>query len=305
MLFAAALSCAIACDQTAPQVDATNGATASTNAKTDTTTGLGEKIAAIGGPITEIIFALGAGDRVALIDASSVYPPESQQLPRVDYFRKMSAEPILAHNPSAALIIEGAQPPAAVEQVASAVPVHRIAESATIDEAFERVETIAALLGKQEAGATLIAQMKADLDRAAAHREAATEKPKVLFIYARGPNTLLVAGQETSADTMLNLAGAENAAQGFTGFKPLTAEAVVAAAPEVFLMPDKGAESLGGWDGIAKLPGVQETPAFAAKRLVTVDDGALLGFGPRVGEALLEMQRELGIQGNATETPTP
>src|SRR5690606_25639542 len=99
--------------------------------------------------------------------------------------------------------------------------------------------------------------------------------------------------------------GAENAAQGFSGFKPLTAEAVVAAAPEVFLMPEKGAESLGGWDGIAKLPGVQETPAFATKRLVTVDDGALLGFGPRIGKALLEMQGELGIRSDAVEAPTP
>ncbi len=106
----------------------------------------------------------------------------------------------------------------------------------------------------------------------------------------------MVSGTKTAAHEMLTLAGATNAASGFEGFKPLTPEAVVAAQPTHLIMPTKGAKSIGGIQGVLALPGVGATPAGLAKRLVTVDDLKLLGFGPRMGRALLELQDKLGIE---------
>ena len=76
---------------------------------------------------------------------------------------------------------------------------------------------------------------------------------------------------------------------------PPYAEAVIAAKPTHILIPEKGAASIGGVDGVVELAGVGQTPAGADKRVVLVDDLTLLGFGPRMGEALEAMQDGLGI----------
>jgi iron complex transport system substrate-binding protein len=111
----------------------------------------------------------------------------------------------------------------------------------------------------------------------------------VLFVYARGAGTLMVSGGGTSAAEMLRLAGATNAVQGFEGFRPLTAEAVVAARPDIVLLPSRGLASLGGVEAVLKLPGMALTPAGRARRVVALDDTLLLGFGPRLADAVEQL----------------
>ena len=123
-----------------------------------------------------------------------------------------------------------------------------------------------------------------------------------LFIYARGPSVLMVSGAGTSADAMLELAGVPNCIDQFQGFRPLTAEAVIAASPAFVIAPQKGADSIGGIEGLLKLPGVAQTPAGGARRVVLVDDLELLGFGPHMGRALAKLQRETGVRALDGET---
>ena len=118
-----------------------------------------------------------------------------------------------------------------------------------------------------------------------------------------GARALLVAGKKTSADTLLELAGAQNAVQSFQGFKPLTAEAVVQAAPEVVLIPDEGAHSLGGTQGVLSLPGLSLTPAGKQGNVLTMDGSLLLGFGPRLGAAVLELKQRLRSFDKAAGSP--
>jgi iron complex transport system substrate-binding protein len=75
----------------------------------------------------------------------------------------------------------------------------------------------------------------------------------------------------------------------YAGYKPLTAEAVVAAAPDVILMPARGLESIGGIDGLLTIPGIALTPAGSMRRVIAMDDLYLLGFGPRLGQAVREL----------------
>ena len=66
-------------------------------------------------------------------------------------------------------------------------------------------------------------------------------------------------------------------------FQPITSEAMVAAAPDVFLMMTDGLDSIGGPSGLAKLPGVAQTPAGRNERVVDMADSVLLSFGPNTG----------------------
>jgi iron complex transport system substrate-binding protein len=126
-------------------------------------------------------------------------------------------------------------------------------------------------------------------------------RPRVLFLYARGPRLLLVFGRESAGDEMLRLAGAENAVRGITGAKPLTPEAVVGAEPDVILVPARGLASIGGVDGVLALPGLAQTPAGRARRVVPIDDALILGFGPRLPEAVETLAR--AVRGDTAPAP--
>lgn len=117
-------------------------------------------------------------------------------------------------------------------------------------------------------------------------------KPKVLFVYARGAGTLMVGGEGTPLEKMIELAGGINAGKGFQQYKPMTSEGVIAANPDVILMFDSGAQSLGNMS-VFELPGVSQTNAGKNRKLITMDGQFLSGFGPRVGKAIKELNENL------------
>ena len=119
----------------------------------------------------------------------------------------------------------------------------------------------------------------------------AEKAPKVLFIYARGAGMQNVAGMGTSADAMIRLAGGANAVTEYEGYKPMSAEAIIAAAPDYILFTSKGLKSVGGVDAVAKMKGIAQTPAGQQKNIISIDDLVLLGFGPRTAEGAVELSR--------------
>ncbi len=253
------------------------------------------RLVTLGGPVTEVVFALGLGERIAGVDASSTHPVAATRLPQVGYQRTLAAEGVLSLRPSAILATSEAGPPAAIAQLkSSGVPLLIFAGEPTPEAAQARIRAIARALGREQKGEALVRAMQQDLEAARrAARRSAGRAPRVLFLYARGGNTLMVAGRDNAADTMIRLAGATNAVTGYEGYKPLTAEAAVAAAPEVILVPGAGLASVGGVEGLLQLPGLALTPAGQARRVVAMDDLYLLGFGPRLGKATRELAERL------------
>ena len=252
------------------------------------------RIVTLGGTITEIVFALGAGERVVGVDASSSFPAEADQLPKVAYHRRLSAEGVLSLEPTLVIATTEAGPPEAIEQLGSAGPtVLVLPHEPTVEGAVDMIDRIAAALGLRDRGAVLIRTLEEDLRQVRSLVPEAGPVAKVLFLYARGQGTLMVAGQDTGADTMIDLAGGANAVQGYSGYKPLTSEAAVAAAPDVLLLMDSGLESIGGARKLWELPGLELTPAGQQGRVLSMDGLLLLGFGPRLGEAALRLNRAL------------
>lgn len=260
------------------------------------------RVVSVGGSLTEIVYALEATDGLVGTDTSSGYPEAATRLPQVGYQRRLSAEGVLSLNPTLVLATADAGPPAAIAQVRSAgVPVVVVPNARTADGVKEKIRTVARALGREEKGEELARNLDADLALAREYVAGAKKKPKVLFIYARGQGTMMVSGSGTSAHTMIQLAGAVNAVSGYENYKPLTAEAVVAASPDLILMLTSGLESLGGVDGLLKTPGLALTPAGQNRRIVAMDGLYLLGFGPRTGKAVLELARKFHSETGVSE----
>ena len=253
------------------------------------------RIITIGGAVTEVAYALGAGDRIIAVDDSSLYPEEAADMESIGYLRFLTAEPILALDPTLVIATEDAGPSEVVQQLEeSGLTFLQVPADDTVDGAVEKIRTIAAALSQADEGEALIEDMLADIDKAASLVADVEETPRVLFLFLRGAAVLTVSGTGTGADEMIRLAGGENVVTEYEGYQPLTAEAVIAAEPDIILTTSDGLESVDGMDGLLELPGIAQTPAAENDRIyATMDDLELLGFTPRLGSAVINLAHQL------------
>jgi iron complex transport system substrate-binding protein len=254
------------------------------------------RVIALGGDITEIVYALGQRDHLVAVDSSSVYPAAVNDLPHVGYVRRLAAEGVLSLAPSLIIANPDVGPPEVLAQIQQAgVPIFVVPAEDTVAGAKTKINTVADIFGASEQAQAINRNIDLDISEARLYTDAAraSTAPKVMFIYARGAGALSVSGTDTAAHAMIELTGAENAITEYEGYKPLTAEAAVTAAPDVLLFMTRGLDSVGGYEGLADLPGLALTPAYQNQRIVALDDLYLLGFGPRVGQAIKDLTLEL------------
>jgi len=250
------------------------------------------RIVSLNGSNTEILFALGVGDRVVGCDLSSTYPPKVKELPNIGYQYRLNAEGILALKPDLVIGRKDAKPPQVISQLrAAGVSVLLLEEPRTFGSAKSRIKTIGQAVDKVGRSNELINLLQKDLLALQSKLEnlKASEKKKGLFMYLRGPQTALVLGKKTGPGAMLELSGAINCSGKIENSQPMTAEAVVAAKPDVLVLFESGLKSIGGIEGLLKLPGLAQTPAGRNQRVVSIDGLYLSGFGVRSGRAALEL----------------
>lgn len=252
------------------------------------------RIISLNGTVTEILCALGLQSQIVGTDITSTYPAALANVPKVGHNRTIGAEAVLALRPT---IIVGTRTnggmdvkPEVIQQFKSAaVKTVFLEQKYSAAGARKLITDVASAFGLSAKAPALIRKMETELT--AVRKPARSQK--VLFIYARGAGTLMVAGQNTPVETMIELAGGTNAATGFDNFKPLTAEALIAANPDVLLLFNSGLESLGGVDGLLKIPGVAQTNAGRNRTVIEMDGQLLTGFSPRLGMAVQELSRKL------------
>ncbi|WP_421081887.1 heme/hemin ABC transporter substrate-binding protein [Serratia fonticola] len=242
-----------------------------------------ERIVSIGGDVTEIAFALGAGDEVVARDSTSLHPAAVQTLPDVGYMRQLNAEGILALKPTLILTTELAEPALVLKQLEdSGVKVVRIPGDTTVQAVPEKISVIADAINRSSQGKQLAERYQQQLAAVAN-----TPLPvKVLFVMSHGGITPMAAGQQTAADAIIRAAGLKNAMQGFSRYRPLSQEGVIASAPDLLLVTTDGVRSIGGQENLWQLPGMALTPAGKNRRVLIVDDMALLGFGLETPQTL-------------------
>lgn len=250
------------------------------------------RIIPLNGNIAETIFALGLGSNVVATDTSALYPEEALALPKIGYQRELNAEGILAMSPTVVIGDQGAGPPEVLDQVrAAGVPVVILESEETVEGPPALIRSVGETLGIPEEADVIAANVDQTLDETAALIAEVDESPRVAFLYIRGQGTQLISGTNTSADVVISAAGGVNAGadSGTEGYFPITPEALVEAAPDVILVMQGGLASVGGVDGLLQIPGVSQTPAGEAERIVAFEDLYLLGFGPRIGDAIYDL----------------
>lgn len=259
-----------------------------------------DRILPLVGSLSELVFSLGLGDRVVGRDVAATFE-QAEHLPVVTQGHEVSTEAVLSLRPSVVLADTWTGPPEAIEQLRrSGVPVVLVEEVWTLDGIAERIRAVATALGVPEAGEALIARTEADIDRAAQLAPAASEPPRVAFLYLRGTAGIyLLGGPGSGADDLLTRIGAEDAGTAIgleRAYTPITSEALIDAQPDALLLMTSGLASVDGIDGLVQIPGIAQTPAGRDRRVIAVDDDLLLSFGPRSGRVLELLAQELYLE---------
>jgi len=263
--------------------------TQSTNEETTTSTPVdNQKIVTLSGAITETVAALGKSSEIVGRDVTSTFPADLTATDLGHVGRGMTVEGVMATNPTLVIALEkeaGSEVLTKVKE--SGIKTEFVPQEYSVEGAKNLIKSVASLIGSSEFQ-PLLDKIDSDM----AQVQPIEKKPKVLFIYSRA-NMLMVAGAKTPMEAIINLAGGESAVTEFEEFKPLTPESLIQANPDVILMFDKGVEGLGGLEAVLKVPGVEQTNAGKNKKIISLDGGLLTNFGPRTGEAALELNKLL------------
>ena len=245
------------------------------------------RVVSLGGPITEVVYALGAQDDLVGVDASSTFPAQAlTDKANVGYYRFLTPEPVLAANPSLILTNAQAGPADVMSQIeATGVTTLVLPVDNSVDGAKAKITAIGQALGKDAEAAALVTKLESDLAAATTLVGTATSKPSVMFVLVAGPGTVLVAGSGTEAQTMIEMAGGTNAVTGYPGYVPLTPEAALAAKPDIILTMDSGLQGVGGVDGFLAPAGSRPDPCRPgqARRLARGPAAAGLRAAPWTG----------------------
>jgi len=251
------------------------------------------RIVSIGGAITEILYALGFEDRLAGVDATSLYPPAAlRDKPNVGYMRQLSAEGVLGLNPSLVLAVQGSGPKETMDVLEAAkVPLVLVPETFSETGLLEKIRLVGHAMGAEPRAECLTAAVGNDLAQLRELRAKVTKPVRVMFVMSLLSGRAMAAGRKTAADAIIQLAGGVNAVDGYDGYKIINDEAIVAAKPDVVLSIRRGKDTLDA-EAIYNHPAFALTPAVASKAFISMDGLYLLGFGPRTAAAA----RDLSVQ---------
>lgn len=250
-----------------------------------------ERIVVAGGSLVELIYAMDAGNRVVGVDETTSFPPQTEALPHIGYWKQLSSEGILSLRPDSFITWQDAGPQLVFDQLraqkVNVVTLPRI--PATVEQMYANIHTLAKNLGAVEQGNALVNNLRQRLENVARSSASKPAPVKALFILSAGGSAPQVAGKGSVADAIMALAGAQNVAQ-HSHYRSYSAEALIAANPEVIVVTSQMVE--GDINRLSTVAGITRTAAWKNQRIVTLDQALILGMGPRVADAVETLHRQ-------------
>ncbi|MSO64022.1 MAG: ABC transporter substrate-binding protein [Candidatus Planktophila sp.] len=252
------------------------------------------RVVVLANGVAEIMNSLRANSLVVGRDISSA---ESglEDIPIVTSGHQVLPEKVIALRPDLVIVDASTGPRTALDQIRSTgITIVQTPESWTLADIAKKVRAVGVAIGAQSQAELLVTEIERSLSQIKL-----SAKPRVAFLYLRGTSSIyLIGGPGSGADSMLQSIGAiDIGAQSLSRpFNTLTAESLALLDPDVLLVMTKGLESVGGVNGLIKLPGVAQTKAGKNRAIIDVDDSLLLSFGPRTPslvEALAQALKEV------------
>ena len=255
--------------------------------------GTDERYVVISPIYNEIIWALGAQDRVVGVDLSSTYPPAIKNVQTVGYHRALSAEGILSLHPTAVIHDNNIGPPQVVEQIQQlGLPVKTFtAKNNSIDGTKALMREMGAFFHKEDRAEELCRNLDSQYASSIEKAKQFTDSPRIAVIhFGRASNVYLVVGKGGEGDggaasQMIEWAGGQMAVDAKGMQRMASPELIAQANPDIILVTDFGYDRLGGpVNEIKALPGVATSNAAKNNRIYRIEENQLMYFGPRTGE---------------------
>ena len=253
-----------------------------------------KKIVSVAPSATEILFAIGAGERVIADTTYCDYPPAAAKLPKIGGFTNPDVEKIVALSPDLVLGARGTPVGLFNQMHALKLTVAAIDAEDSLDQMLESIRTIGKIVGEDEKAADLVKQLAARR-RTVVSKTAtltASQRPSVLFVFT--PGDLYSAGKGSFIDELITVGGGVNiAAKTKTTWPQLSLETVIADDPQVILtlpgsMGDKH-KPMTDADAVARfraLPRWKSLSAVKNGRVYVLEDDPMTLPGPRLIDGL-------------------
>ena len=237
------------------------------------------RVVVLANGVAEIMQSLKAQSIIVGRDISST-EVSLDSIPIVTSGHQVLPEKVIALKPDLVLIDASTGPRAAIGTIkAAGISVVQTPESWNLEDLSIKVRAVGRAIGAPNQAEELVQQIEQSLSGSTVENS-----PRVAFLYLRGTSAVyLIGGAGSGADSLLAAIGAVDvgAQKLDRPFNTLTAESLAELNPDVILVMSKGLESVGGIQGLLKLPGVAQTKAGKNSAVIDVDDSLLLSFGPR------------------------
>ncbi|WP_405164045.1 ABC transporter substrate-binding protein [Nocardia sp. NBC_01499] len=240
------------------------------------------------GTLAQIVYALGMGPKLIGRSTTAAFPAV-RDVPNVAGGNgALNVEGLLAQRPSVFLTDSVTVTPPLREQLrAAGVNVVFFDPQRTMEGVVPQIEAVAAALGVPDQGKALGKRTHDEIAAATAAVPKPDPQLTMAFLYLRSTAITFLAGPGSGADSLIAALGGKDAGAALPEpFVSITSEAMIAAAPDLLIVMSDGLKSVGGVDGLQKVPGIAQTPAGRNKRVVDMSDAVVLSFGPNTGRVI-------------------
>ena len=252
------------------------------------------KIVIAGGSITEIIYFLNEDKKIVGVDVTSNYPKKAKNLPSIGYVRNLSTEGILSLNPTLILGEDDMGPPNVIQQIKEIdVDLRIIPEEKNISGIINKILCVASIIGASEKAQEMIntSLLPSIKELEEIQNYSQIRAKKVMLILSMQGTSPIVAGRGTSGDGFINMIGAQNVFDSFDGWKPVSAESIIAVNPEYILLPERDMHKNSNVNNLKTNPLFKNTIAGFKNNFISEDAMTMLGFGPRSIDSALKIAK--------------
>ena len=240
-----------------------------------------ERMISAGFGVTEIIYALGAQDKLIAADFTSRHLIKNDDIKQLGLHVQLSAEGVLALRPTHLIGTDEMGPKIALDQIKqSGVQVVTIPSGQDSSQLLSRLDKLAEVMGIGEKAQRLKEQVKADISDLKEHH--CNTNSKAIFLMLDSSRKIRVSGSDTAINSIITLAGGSNPAHTyFSGYKTMNMESLLEMQPDYIIISQRALDMYQGIDNLLdKVPILKATPAGINKQVITIPSGSLLGgFG--------------------------